>query len=119
VAVKAAKDGSGTLQALSFSIGPTSTLSEVAGPVDATPAPVMGSSSAPTTFSIDGVAVSAASGAVHFLRHASGPIGVGDAVLASGSFAAGVLGVPATEGFGNFVIDFGAPHGGEDDLPLY
>ncbi|HEY8977542.1 MAG TPA: DUF5666 domain-containing protein, partial [Burkholderiaceae bacterium] len=38
VAVKAAKDSSGVLQALSFAIWPASTFSEVAGPVDATPA---------------------------------------------------------------------------------
>ena len=119
VAVKAAKDSSGNLQALSLSIWPASTTSELAGPVDATPAPVMGSSSAPTTFSIDGVAVSASANAVHFLRHGAGSLGAGDEVLASGSFAAGVLGVATGDSFGNFVIDFGAPHGGDDDVSLY
>ena len=119
VAVKAAKDSSGNLQALSLSIWPTSTFSELAGPVDATPVPVAGSSTAPATFSIDGVAVSAANGALHFLHHGGTAVAAGDEVVASGTFASGVLGVAATQPFDNFVVDFGAPHGGDDDVPLY
>lgn len=119
VAVKAAKDSSGVLQALSFSIWPVSTFSEVAGPVDATPAPVAASASAPGTFSVDGVAVSAASGAIHFAHHGLSAISTGDQVIASGTFAAGVLGVGSTQGFGNFVVDFGPGHVGGDDVPLY
>jgi len=121
VAVKAAKDSSGVLQALSFSIWPTSTFSEVAGPVDATPAPAAGSASAPATFAIDGVAVSAAIGAIHFQHHAGPAIAAGDEVIASGTFASGVLGVDSTQPFHNFVIDFGARHGDgdDDDAPLF
>ena len=119
VAVKAAKDSGGVLQALSLAIWPASTFSEVAGPVDATPAPVAASASAPGTFSVDGVAVSAAAGAIHFQHHGMGAIAAGDEVIASGTFAANVLGVTATQSFSNFVIDFGAGHAGGDDVPLY
>jgi hypothetical protein len=118
VAIKAAKDSSGVLQALSFAIWPTSTFSEVAGPVDATPAPVTASASAPGTFSIDGVAVSAASSAIHFQHHGLSAIAAGDEVIASGTFATGVLGVPNSQGCCNFVVDFGPGHVGGDDVPL-
>ncbi len=119
VAVKAAKDSSGVLQALSLSIWPTSSFSEVAGPVDATPAPVAGSASAPATFSVDGVAVSAANGALHFFHHGSTAVAAGDEVVASGTFASGTLGVAATQPFDNFVVDFGAPRSDDEDPPLY
>jgi hypothetical protein len=122
VAVKAAKDSSGVLQALSFSIWPTSSYSEVAGPVDATPAPVAGSSSMPATFSVDGLAVSAANSAIHFTHHAGSAVAAGDEVVASGTFASSLLTVGATQSFNNFVIDFGVPRSDEDgdiDAPLY
>ena len=119
VAVKAAKDSSGVLQALSFSIWPVSTFSEVAGPVDATPAPVAASASAPGTFSVDGVPVSAASSAIRFAHHGLSAISAGDQVIASGTFASGVLGVGSTQSFSNFVVDFGPGHVGGDDVPLY
>jgi uncharacterized protein DUF5666 len=119
VAVKAAKDSAGTLQALSFAIWSASTSSEVAGPVDATPAPVAGSASAPATFAVDGVAVSAANSAIHFLHHSATAVAAGDQVAASGTFAAGVLGVAAAQPFDNFVLDFGAPRVIDGDVPLY
>jgi len=119
VAVKAAKDSSGVLQALSFAIWPASSFSEVAGPVDATPAPVAASASVPGTFSVDGVAVSAAASAIHFAHDGLTAIAAGNEVIASGTFASGVLGVAATQPFDNFVIDFGAPRAGGDDVPLY
>ena len=119
VAVKAAKDSGGVLQALSLAIWPMSTWSEVAGPVDATPAPVAASASAPATFSIDGVAVSAVAGAIHFAHHGASAIAAGDEVDAVGTFAAGVLGVAAAPSSANFVIDFGLMHVGGDDVPLY
>ena len=119
VAVKGARDSSGVVQALSFSIWPTSTYSEVVGPVDATPAPVAAAGSAPATFSIDGVAVSAVAGAIHFVRHGATTLSAGDEVAASGTFASGVLGVAAAPSFNNFVLDFGVPHVGGDDVPLY
>jgi hypothetical protein len=107
--VKTAKDSAGTLQALSVTIVPASSVSQVAGPVDATPVPVAGSASAPTTFSIDGLPVSAAVSAITFGRHAGSAIAAGDEVLAAGSFAASVLGVGATPSFSNFVLDLGVP----------
>lgn len=119
VAVKAAKDSSGNLQALWLAIWPASSFSELAGPVDATPAPVAGSASAPATFSIDGVPVSAATGAIHFAHHAGSAIAAGDEVVASGTLASGTLDVPATQSMSNFVIDFGAPRQDDDDVPLY
>jgi hypothetical protein len=119
VAVKAAKDSSGVLQALSLAIWPVSTVSEVAGPVDATPAPVAASASAPGTFSVDGVAVSAPASAIHYAHHGLTAIAPGNEVIASGTFAAGVLGVAAEHPFDNFVVDLGAPRAGGDDVPLY
>ena len=119
VAVRAAKDSGGVLQALSLAIWPTSAYSEVAGPVDATPAPVAASASAPATFSVDGVAVSAVAGAIHFAHHGGSTVAAGDEVAASGTFAAGVLGVAATPSSANFVIDLGMSHVGGDDVPLY
>ena len=119
VAVKGARDSSGVVQALSFSIRPASAYSEVVGPVDATPAPVAASASAPATFSIDGVAVSAVASAIHFAHDSASAVAAGDEVAASGTFASGVLGVAATPGFSNFVLDFGVPHVGGDDVPLY
>ena len=119
VAVKAAKDSSGNLQALSLAIWQASAFSEVAGPVDATPAPVAGSVDSPTTFSVDGVSVSAVASAVHFLHHSATAVAAGDEVAASGTFAAGVLGVAATQPFDNFVLDFGAPRVLDGDVPLH
>jgi hypothetical protein len=40
-------------------------------------------------------------------------------VIASGTFASGTLDVAASQGFGNFVIDFGAVQPENDDAPLY
>ena len=119
VAVKAAKDSSGVLQALSFSIWPASTSSEVAGPVDATPAPVAASASAPGTFSVDGVAVSAAASAIHFAHRGLSAISAGDEVIASNTFSSDVLDVAATQSLSNFVVDFGPGHVGGDDVPLF
>ena len=107
--VETAKDSAGVLQALSVTILPASTLSQVAGPVDASPAPVTGSATTPTTFSIDGLPVSAATSAVTFRHRASTAIAAGDEVLAGGTFTAGVLAVAATPRATNFVLDLGVP----------
>ena len=115
--VTAAKDSNGVLQALSVAIVAASMVSELAGPVDASPAPVAGTSASPTTFSIDGVPVSAAVAAISFRRHSGSTIAAGDEVLAAGSYASGTLTVGATPGFGNFVIDGGKSVG--DDVPLF
>jgi len=116
VVVNAAKDSSGTLQALSVTIVPASTVSQLAGPVDASPAPVAGSSTAPTTFSIDGVPVSAAVSAISYTKHAQTAIAAGDEVVTSGTFTAGVLTVGATRNFSNYVVDGGVPL--RQDVPL-
>jgi hypothetical protein len=116
VVINAAKDSSGTMQALSVTIVPASTVSQLAGPVDAIPAPVAGSSTAPTTFSIDGVPVSAAVSAISFARHAQTAIAAGDEVVASGTFASGVFTVGATRNFSNYVVDGGVPI--RQDVPL-
>jgi hypothetical protein len=107
--VETAKDSSGTLQALSVTIVPASTFSQVSGPVDASPAPVAGSTTTPATFSIDGLPVSAAVSAISFARRSGTAIAAGDQVLVGGSFAAGTLSVAATQRSTNFVIDLGVP----------
>ena len=107
--VMAAKDSNGVLQALSVTIVPASTVSEVAGPVDASPAPVAGTSTTPTTFSIDGLPVSAAVSAISFRRHAGSAIAAGDQVLAAGTFTAGTLTVGPMPSLNNFVVDGGVP----------
>jgi len=117
VIVSAAKDSNGVLQALSVTIVPASTTSEVAGPVDASPAPVAGTSTTPTTFSIDGLAVSAAVSAISFGHHSETAIAAGDEVVASGTYAAATLTVGATRSFTNFVVDGGAPIA--HDVPLF
>ena len=118
VVVNAAKDSDGVMQALSVTIVPASTSSQLAGPVDATPAPVNGSASMPTTFSIDGVPVSAAVSSIVFGRHASThAIAAGDEVVASGIFAADVFTVGPTPSLTNVVVDGGTPMG--HDVPLF
>jgi hypothetical protein len=107
--VETAKDSSGTLQALSVTIVPASTSSQVSGPVDASPAPAAGSTTTPATFSIDGLPVSAAVSAITFARRSGAAIAAGDQVLVGGSFAAGLLSVAATPRSTNFVIDLGVP----------
>ena len=116
VVINAAKDSSGTMQALSVTIVPASTVSQLAGPVDATPAPVAGSTTAPTTFSIDGVPVSAAVSAISFARHSQTAIAAGDEVVTSGTFASGLFTVGATRSFSNYVVDGGVPL--RQDVPL-
>ena len=116
VVIDAAKDSSGTMQALSVTIVPASTASQLAGPVDATPAPVAGSGTAPTTFSIDGVPVSAAVTAISYGRHAQTAIAAGDEVVTGGTFASGLLTVGPTRSLSNFVVDGGVPP--RQDVPL-
>jgi hypothetical protein len=114
VLVRTAADASGNLQALSVAIVRASSVSGVAGVVDASPAPVNSTATGtPSTFSIHGVMVSADPNAIQFDRHLSS-ISAGDEVLAVGSFAAGTLTVGATLGHGNFVFDDGPPHDHDD-----
>ncbi len=118
VVVNAARDSGGTMQALSVTIVPASTVAQLAGPVDASPAPVNGSASAPTTFSIDGVPVSAPVASILFGRHASShAVAAGDEVVASGVFSANTFTVGPTPSFNNVVVDGGTPVG--HDVPLF
>ncbi len=116
VVINAAKDSSGNVQALSLTIMPASTVSQVAGPVDATPAPVAGSSTAPSTFSIDGVPVSAAVNTISFGHHSQTAIAAGDEVITSGTFTSGILTITSPRNLSNFVIDGGVPL--RQDVPL-
>jgi len=132
--VRAQADASGNLSAMSLTIVPASSWSGVGGTVDATPAPVNGSSSTtPTTFSVHGLAVSADPASIVKQVHlpeghgfggmsvsvGTATIAAGDFVMVRGTFASGTLTV-AAQGSGhhdgNFVIDYGAvPSGGDHD----
>ena len=116
VVINAAMDSNGTMQALSLTIVPASTISQLAGPVDATPAPIAGSGTAPATFSIDGVPVSAAVSAISFGRHSQTAIAAGDEVVTSGTFSSGAFTVGAMRSFSNYVVDGGVPL--RYDVPL-
>jgi hypothetical protein len=111
VFVRAEADASGNLTALSVTIVPASTVTGVAGVVDATPTPVNSAvTGTVSTFSIHGIAISADPAAI-FRPHGMGlqSIAAGDEVLALGTFAANALTVGATASRTNQVIDFGVP----------
>lgn len=112
--VKAQTDAGGNLVAQSLMILPASTVATIAGPVDASPAPVNSSATGtPSTFSVHGVAVSADPAAIfaHRLGERSGSgavtIAAGDVVVARGSYAAGTITVTATPSLANGVLDLG------------
>lgn len=109
--VRAQSDAGGKLSALSVTIVPASSLSGVAGVVDATPAPVNSAATgSASTFSIHGIAVSADPAAIFRPRgNAMQTVAAGDEVLALGTFAAGRLSVAATASRTNLVLDFGVP----------
>jgi hypothetical protein len=127
--VSAAADASGTLTATNLRLMPASTRAGLQGVVDATPAPVMGTSATvPTTFSVHGIAVSADPATFAGLnddddwRVVSKPTTVtaGDLILARGSFVNGVFVVAVPAGrtgptMNNFVVDFGPPRMGDGD----
>jgi hypothetical protein len=129
VVVSAAADASGQLTATNLRLMPASTRAGLQGLVDATPAPVMGTSaSAPTTFSVHGIGVSADPATFAGLnddddwRVVSKPttVAAGDLILARGSFVSGmfVVAVPAGRTgptMSNFVVDFGPPRTGDGD----
>jgi hypothetical protein len=122
VVVRAQADASGNLSALSVMITKASTVSGIAGLVDATPAPVNGTTT-PSTFTVHGVAVSADPAAIVKWANdrgtATATVAAGDLVLARGSFMSGTpgtLNVAAPTGTltgaaANIVIDFGVPRG--------
>jgi hypothetical protein len=126
VVVRAQADASGNLSALSVTITKASTVSGIAGLVDATPAPVNGATT-PSTLSVHGLAVSADPAAIVKWANdrgtATATVAAGDLVLARGSFvpgSPGTLNVAAPTGTlmgaaANIVIDFGVPRGRDHD----
>jgi hypothetical protein len=120
--VRTQADAAGNLTATSVTIVRASTVAAVSGVVDATPAPVNGSgSSAPTTFAVHGLSVSADPAAIvkvfaqHNLygfggmgRTAGGTVAAGDRVLVFGTFASSTLTVAAPASLRSIVLDFGA-----------
>lgn len=122
--VNAAADGSGQLTAVALKIAPASTAASVQGVVDATPAPVNGSSaSVPTTFAIHGLGVSAdpaafASPRGWRLRAQATTVAAGDLVVARGTWSSGKLVVAVPSGSTgptsrNYVVDLGTPRTGD------
>lgn len=119
--VVAQTDAGGNLVAQSLVILPVSTAATIAGPVDATPAPVNSSATGtPTTFSVHGVAVSADPAAIfagRFGEHGRGggggsssggvTIAAGETVVVRGSYAGGTVTVGATPSATNAVVDLG------------
>jgi hypothetical protein len=122
--VNAAADGSGQLTAVALKIAPASTAASVQGVVDATPAPVNGTSaSVPTTFAIHGLSVSAdpaafASPRGWRLRAQATTVAAGDLVVARGTWSSGKLVVAVPSGSSgptasNYVVDLGTPRTGD------
>jgi len=124
--VRTLADAAGALTATSVTIVRPSSTSAVSGIVDSTPAPVTGSASMPTTFSVHGLAVSADPAAVIKLSadHDShgfggmsrigGMVAAGDRVLVFGNFASSTLTVTAPPSAKNVVLDFGQGLRGRD-----
>lgn len=122
--VSAAADATGQLTAVALRIVPASSGAAVQGVVDATPAPVNGSSAAsPSKFAIHGLAVSAdpatfASPRGWRLRAQATTVAAGDLVVARGSWSGGQLVVAVPGGasgptLSNFVVDLGTPRTGD------
>jgi len=110
-------DSSGNLQVISLVIVPASGVAAVAGVVDASPAPTNSTATGtPSTFAIQGVAVSADPAAIR-AGHGQGTVTIaaGDEVTAFGTWSATALVVGATPSRGNVVVDAGPPrtHGHE------
>jgi hypothetical protein len=118
--VRTQVDGLGNLSALSVTIVPASGIAGVSGTVDASPAPSNSTmAGTPTTFSVHGLAVSAAPAAVLGPRgwgHATPTtVAAGDLVLGLGSYASGTLTVTAPPTPTDVVVDFGTPAGRDHD----
>jgi len=126
--VNATADTAGKLTAVALTIAPASTAASLQGVVDATPAPVNGTSAtAPTTFAIHGLNVSAdpatfASPRGWRMRGQATTVAAGDLVVARGTWSNGtlVVAVPTTgangatgPSAGNYVVDLGTPRTGE------
>ncbi|CAM3803227.1 DUF5666 domain-containing protein [Roseateles saccharophilus] len=126
--VSAAADASGMLTATNLRLMPASTRAGLQGIVDATPAPVTGTgATAPTTFSVHGIAVSADPATFASLSDdddwrlatKTTTVVAGDLVLVRGSFVNGQLVVAVPAGhtgptMSDFVVDLGPPRAGDD-----
>ncbi len=122
--VNAAADSGGQLTAVALKIVPASSVAAVHGVVDATPAPVNGSSAAsPSRFAIHGLAVSAdpasfASPRGWRLHGQPTTVVAGDLVVARGTWNSGQLIVAVPGGasgptWSNYVVDLGPPRTGD------
>jgi len=122
--VNVAADSTGKLTAVALKIVAASAAASVQGVVDATPAPVNGSSaSVPTTFAIHGLGVSAdpaafASPRGWRLRAKATTVAAGDLVVARGTWSGGQLVVAVPGGSSgptasNYVVDLGTPRTGD------
>jgi len=108
--VKAAADATGKLTALSVTIVPASTVSSVAGKVDADPAPVNSTSTGtPSTFTVHGVAVSADPMSVIQPGGKQTTVTAGGKALVIGTYTAGSLTITAAKSNSNVVVMFGLP----------
>jgi hypothetical protein len=117
VVIKAQVDANGLIKAQSLTIAPASTAVGLAGLVDATPAPVNSSVSGTlTTFSVQGLAVSADPAAV--VQQQGGQaatLAAGDEVVVYGTYQDGVLRVGSTLSATNKVLDRGVPNRRDHD----
>jgi Domain of unknown function (DUF5666) len=102
--VETIADASGNLTAITLTILPSSAVSAIEGPVDASPAP------SDSAFGIHGVAVSAEAGTVIEPNgRAATSVSAGDLVVAIGSYASGTLTVTPPVSDEGVVVDYGAP----------
>lgn len=123
VVVNAMADTSGKLTALSFIIVPSSSVSSIAGQVDADPAPVNSSTTGtPSTFAVHGVAVNADPTAVIQADGTQATVAAGDKALVIGTYTAGSLEITAPKSSSNMVEVFNTagpiPIVNTDPLPL-
>jgi hypothetical protein len=121
VLIVADRSSGTTLVARSLTILPASPVAAIAGPVDATPAPVNSTvSGTPTVFFVHGVQVSADPAAiVTSSRRGSGgttrtTVAAGDQVVVAGTFNGTAIVVGPTVSATNRVLDLGVLREGED-----
>jgi hypothetical protein len=114
VIAKTETDASGNLIANSLTIVPASSITGVAGLVDASPAVVNSAATGtPSTLSVHGIAINVDPVRVLVHGHSSGlnPISAGDQVVALGTWSGSTLTISATVSNSNQLFDAGVPHG--------
>ena len=119
--VKAMADASGKLTAQSVTIVPASTISSVAGKVDADPAPMNSATTGtPSTFAIHGLAIKADPAAVIQPGGKQTTVAAGDKALVVGTYTAASLTVAAAKSSSNVVVIFSKPIPvpGPDPMPI-